>query len=305
MNMPSAFGDIMISYAWDLQEPTHQSWVKELDAKLRALGFSTTLDIRCLPALGAGNVNLWMERAIKNAKWVVAIVTHKYIQKCDDRDDGNNLGYEIDQIILKFVKTGRSNRIISVLRPGVHENPAFIPLALWIDFSNQTQYEQNFKELVQRLNESSTVSINPHSPPLQIGSSHTLAEKKHHKHLSEIPVHCWQPNRDRSEFLCLQDSNVRIKILRQTDWSVCESWAITSLGHGSYKVLVMFQQGARETTFDFATNVKGEYFLPFPEKDKGILRIGYMADLIAKVINHQTLGKHYETLKSSAGIKSS
>ena len=299
--MNSQYGKVMISYAWDLNDPSHHSWVEKLYSSLSASGLSVTLDKYSLPMVGTNNTFLWMERAVKEAEWIVAVITEKYIEKCDDRDNGNSLGYEIEQIIAKFIKTGRSDRVICITR---HHNrskgrtPSFLPNAFGFDLSDDSLWEDNFNAILTliQLSLKDPKKVQNHSTNTQVYSS---SQKP--RTLVNLEKSQWKMGSDKSIFHCLNEPAFKIKLTWQPAWYITDAWAVASLGKGATKVRVALEiDDSEHLVYDFAVDIQRSRFLPLPQISENRLKISYMADKLAIIIN--TRGG-YEMLKASANME--
>ena len=98
-NNPTAF----ISYSWDSDE--HKMWVRELATRLRQDGVNVTLDQ--WHTVPGDQLPQFMETAVRENDYVIAICTRRYRERSDNRTGG--VGYEGD-IITGEVSTNRNHR---------------------------------------------------------------------------------------------------------------------------------------------------------------------------------------------------
>src|SRR5262245_43784133 len=106
LTVPKAF----ISYSWD--DDAHKEWVRQLAIRLRADGVDATLD-RWHAAPG-DQIAAFMERAVRDNDFVIAICTPRFQERSDGREGG--VGYEGD-IMTAFALTSRDKKkFIPVLR---------------------------------------------------------------------------------------------------------------------------------------------------------------------------------------------
>lgn len=84
MVAPKAF----ISYSHDSEQ--HKLWVKKIATRLREEGVDAILDQWEL--LGGDDLNLFMERGVRESDKVILICTDGYVQKSNARTGG--VGYE-------------------------------------------------------------------------------------------------------------------------------------------------------------------------------------------------------------------
>jgi hypothetical protein len=103
---PRAF----LSYSWD--DDAHKEWVRDFATRLRAEGVDVTLD-RWHAAPG-DQIPAFMERAVRENDFVIAVCTPRFKERSDGRSGG--VGYEGD-IMAAFALTGAAEKkFIPVLR---------------------------------------------------------------------------------------------------------------------------------------------------------------------------------------------
>jgi TIR domain len=106
--IPKAF----ISYSWD--DAAHREWVERLATRLNAAGVDVTLDL--WHAAPGDQIPAFMERAVRENDFVIAICTPRFKEKSDERWDG--VGYEGDiKTVYAFTKEGQK-KFVPVLRCG-------------------------------------------------------------------------------------------------------------------------------------------------------------------------------------------
>ena len=106
--VPKAF----ISYSWD--DHAHRDWVKQLAVRLRADGVDVTLDL--WHAAPGDQIPAFMERAVRENDFVIAVCTPRFKERSDRR--GGGVGYEGD-IMTAYAFTGsNTKKFIPVLRRG-------------------------------------------------------------------------------------------------------------------------------------------------------------------------------------------
>jgi tetratricopeptide (TPR) repeat protein len=143
--VPRAF----ISYSWD--DETQKEWVKQLASRLRADGVDVTLD-RWHAAPG-DRIPEFMERAVRDNDFVIAVCTPVFKQRSDAR--GGGVGYEGD-IMTAIVFTGGAERkFIPVLRRGtwLEAAPTWLLGRARIDLSQDPYSESEYKELLRTLHD--------------------------------------------------------------------------------------------------------------------------------------------------------
>lgn len=104
--------NVFISYSWDNEE--HKDWVMNLRNRLEADGVTTVIDRVDLP-LG-DSIPKFMEQSIRNADYILIVLTPEYKRKADNRIGG--VGYE-DSIITGEILNGQKKRVyIPILARG-------------------------------------------------------------------------------------------------------------------------------------------------------------------------------------------
>lgn len=134
---------VFISYGWD--DPAHCDWVKSLAGMLSNY-FDVKFDVK-LP-LGAG-LNVFMEQMIKNADRVLLVLTPKYKEKADARQNG--VGYESVLISSELYKNQGTTKFIPIIRRGsVKESyPLYLGLRKGLDMTDDNLFDKSFADLVE------------------------------------------------------------------------------------------------------------------------------------------------------------
>lgn len=139
-----------VSYSWDSKE--HQNWVMNLTNKLRKKG---GVDATCDKfEIHSETTDLYsmMTSAIKDNDYVIIVLTENYAQKADDLKGG--VGFET--MLTKPLLQDNSEKLIFITRHDGDMDKA-IPFHLKpfyvIDFSNDEDFDEKFKELLHRVYE--------------------------------------------------------------------------------------------------------------------------------------------------------
>jgi len=136
-----------ISYSWD--SINHQQWVVDLTNKLRSKGIVATMDLFETQQRTV-NLNQMMIKNIKESDYVVIVLTEEYAKKADDFQGG--VGFETI-LTIPDIKNNL-NKLIFIMRHNGDYTKVF-PYHLRdiyaIDFSNDTQFEVKFEELVYKI----------------------------------------------------------------------------------------------------------------------------------------------------------
>ncbi len=149
---------VFISYSHD--SPAHKRWVAELATRLRRAGIDATLDQWDLD-LGA-DVTQFMEEGLGSSNRVLVICTDEYVRKANEGRGG--VGYERLIVTAELVRNQGTNKFIPVIRQvsGEEKTPKFLATRLYIDFSNNDEYESKLEELIRVIHRTRASS----KPPL-------------------------------------------------------------------------------------------------------------------------------------------
>lgn len=150
---------IFISYSWDNEE--HKQWVQDLTRKLRGDGINATLDVWELAP--GDQLTHFMEREIRESKYVLIVCTPSYREKSNLRQGG--VGYE-DHVMTAEMYTEENHRkFIPVFAKGCSWNdaaPSWLIGKLYIDLSTNESYEEGYSKLKATL-----LGERPTAPPVR------------------------------------------------------------------------------------------------------------------------------------------
>ena len=149
---------VFISYSHD--SPEHKQWVSELGAKLRHKGVDVILDQW---DLGLGDdLTQFMEVGIRDLDRVLVICTDTYVKKANAREGG--VGYEIQIVTAQLVKDLGTDKFIPIIRQasGKEKTPTCLETRVYIDFTDDSQFDEKFDELLRELHQVPVVE----KPPL-------------------------------------------------------------------------------------------------------------------------------------------
>jgi len=160
---PKAF----ISYSWD--DDAHKEWVKQLATRLRADGVDVTLD-RWHAAPG-DQIPAFMERAVRENDFVIAVCTPRFKERSDGR--GGGVGYEGDIMTAYAFTGGDKRKFIPVLRRGswIEAAPTWLLGRAKIDLSGDPYSDSEYEELLRTLH-----GAREEAPP--IGHRPNFGDKK-------------------------------------------------------------------------------------------------------------------------------
>lgn len=140
---PTAF----VSYSWDSKE--HKNWVLSLVSKLFENGVETSIDV-LETQTETVNLNNMMIKNIKDKDYTIIVLTEAYAKKADDLQGG--VGFETNMLIPFLMDN--MQKIIPIVRTKGDKSKA-IPFYLrsvhYIDFSDDIQFEESFKELLHKI----------------------------------------------------------------------------------------------------------------------------------------------------------
>jgi hypothetical protein len=140
---PKAF----ISYSWD--DNAHTQWVKDLATRLRGDGIDVTLDR--WHAVPGDQLPAFMERAVRETDFVIAVCTPRYKQRSDDRTGG--VGYEGDIMTAEAYSIRNQREFIPVLRGSKWEDaaPSWLLGKYYIDLRGEPYPEPQYEDLLRTL----------------------------------------------------------------------------------------------------------------------------------------------------------
>jgi hypothetical protein len=140
MSIPKVF----ISYSHDSQG--HKKWVLDLATRLRNSGVDAIIDQWELRP--GDDLPHFMETHLSNSDYVVMVCTDKYVEKANSGSGG--VGYEKMIVTADLLSNIDSNKVVPIIRQyGAQNVPTFLKTKLFVNFSNDDQYEFSFDELVR------------------------------------------------------------------------------------------------------------------------------------------------------------
>ena len=138
---------VFISYSHD--SPEHKQWVLELGTKLVQNGVDVVLDRWDLTP--GDNFTQFMEVGVRDLDWVLVICTDNYVRKANNREGG--VGYEVQIVTAQLVENLGIDKFIPIIRQtsGQEKMPTFLGGRVYIDFSDDSQFNEKFDELLHKL----------------------------------------------------------------------------------------------------------------------------------------------------------
>ena len=138
---------VFISYSHD--SPDHKQWVLELGTKLRRNGVDVMLDQWALRP--GADFTRFMEHGIRDFDRVLVICTDSYVKKANDREGG--VGYEVQIVTTELVTNLGIDKFIPIIRQasGKKKAPTCLGARVYIDFTDERQFDEKFDELLREL----------------------------------------------------------------------------------------------------------------------------------------------------------
>ena len=140
---------VFISYSHD--SPEHKQWVLELGTKLVKKGVDTILDQWDLTP--GDNFTQFMEVGVRDLDWVLVICTDNYVRRANNREGG--VGYEVQIVTAQLVENLGIDKFIPIIRhaSGQEKTPTFLGGRVYIDFTDDSQFNEKFNDLLHKLYE--------------------------------------------------------------------------------------------------------------------------------------------------------
>jgi hypothetical protein len=138
--VPRAF----VSYAWEDDE--HKDWVRRLAARLRCDGVDVLLDR--WEAVPGDQLPQFMERAVRDADYVLIVCTPRYKQKSDGRVGG--VGYEGDIMTGEALVNRDPRKFIPILRKGSWKEaaPSWLVGKYYVDLRGDPYSVEHYQDLL-------------------------------------------------------------------------------------------------------------------------------------------------------------
>lgn len=139
---------VFISYSHDNAE--HKSWVRKFAEDLTKNGVETILDSWHLRV--ADDLAFFMEQSIRESDYTLLICTPTFANKINNRKGG--VTYEANLIIGNILNNYDNQvKFIPILKEGLPSEsiPMYLSSRLFLDFSNNLEYDQSFETLLRRI----------------------------------------------------------------------------------------------------------------------------------------------------------
>lgn len=146
-NVSVGLKSVFISYSYD--NHNHEQWVKHFADTLKANGVKTIFD-KDLPY--GSDLSSFMLKGISDADVVLVIGTPIYFQKTQQTE---TTGVRFEDVIItnSLMANIDANKFIPILREGTYSSsfPLLLSHRKGIDFSDDNQFDDKIKELLQAL----------------------------------------------------------------------------------------------------------------------------------------------------------
>lgn len=146
-NVSVGLKSVFISYSYD--NHNHEQWVKHFADTLKANGVKTMFD-KDLPY--GSDLSSFMLKGISDADVVLVIGTPIYFQKTQQTE---TTGVRFEDVIItnSLMANIDANKFIPILRQGTYSSsfPLLLSHRKGIDFSDDNQFDDKIKELLQAL----------------------------------------------------------------------------------------------------------------------------------------------------------
>ena len=174
---------VFISYSHD--SAAHKRWVLELGTKLRRNGVDVMLDQWALRP--GADFTRFMEHGIRDFDRVLVICTNNYVRKANDREGG--VGYEVQIVTTELVANLGIDKFIPIIRQasGEEKTPTFLGTRVYIDFTDESQFEEKFEELLRELYDVPVVEKPPLGEKPSFPKQEVLPSEGTDTQLPEVP----------------------------------------------------------------------------------------------------------------------
>ncbi len=138
---------VFVSYSHDSAE--HKQWVADLSDKLVGEGLDVIFDGW---DLGPGQDVAVMAEQIRAADKVLIVCTPQYVERANGRKRG--AGYEATIVTGELLRNAAVDKFIPVIRkkgPGDEYVPAFLSTKVYVDLSDESSFDAEFRKLVRVL----------------------------------------------------------------------------------------------------------------------------------------------------------
>lgn len=135
---------VFISYSYDSEE--HMQWISDFVAELQRNGVNIIFDQP--EFIQDQEMTQSIESGVRDSDRVLVICTDSYVRKANDGEGG--VGYEPTIVTRRIVEDFGYNKFIPIIRPmfGEEKTPDFLKEPVYVDFADDTQFDEKFDELL-------------------------------------------------------------------------------------------------------------------------------------------------------------
>jgi hypothetical protein len=138
---------VFISYSHDSVE--HKKWVLDFATTLRNRGVDAIIDQWGLNP--GDDLPHFMETELAAAQYVLMVCSNRYVDKANAGEGG--VGYEKMILTSNYLSRIDGSKVIPIIRQpsGTYAVPTFLSTKLFVNFSNDSEVEYRFDELLRHL----------------------------------------------------------------------------------------------------------------------------------------------------------
>ncbi|WP_038150068.1 toll/interleukin-1 receptor domain-containing protein [Vibrio litoralis] len=137
---------VFISYSHDSVE--HKQWSLNLAIRLMHSGIDTIIDAWSLEP--GDDLPHFMETSLNRSDRIIMVCTDNYVAKANKGSGG--VGYEKMIVTSSLMTNIDNNKVIPIIRQkGSSDVPTFLKSKLYIDFSNDDEYEAVIDDLIRAI----------------------------------------------------------------------------------------------------------------------------------------------------------
>ncbi|HEX8494916.1 MAG TPA: toll/interleukin-1 receptor domain-containing protein [Pyrinomonadaceae bacterium] len=184
--MPTADINVFISYSHDSSQ--HEARVLALADHLRADGINAIVDQYQLVPLDGWQ--LWMEKQIRDAQFVLLVCTETYLRRVMKEDEGKGLGVMWESTIIYshlYSAGGVSEKFIPIVfEPGnIQHIPSTLQATTYYDVGTDAGYDKLYRRLTnQHETPAPPIGMGRVLPPLPRPTPTDKGDKKSSRHLT-------------------------------------------------------------------------------------------------------------------------
>jgi hypothetical protein len=305
-----------ITYSWD--DSAHREWVKKLAIRLRWDGIDVTLD-RWHAAPG-DQIPAFMDRAIRENDFVIAICTPRFKERVDGR--GGGVGYEGDIMTAYAFTGGAEKKFIPVLRRGSWREaaPTWLLGRVSIDLSgdpfSETEYEDLLRTLHGEWEQAPPTGMRPNfgdkersqpgpaPTPITPGAGPPIAQHQSTVTSARALAHGWCY--EEATDIYFDPSRPGTSLIPRANKSgilLREEWIRRVTNQPARMVEFELRDDSQTEIFRFAFVEREGLVLPFPIHENGRLRVSAIQNWLGQFLSSRRLTlRQYDRYFHGTGI---